>query len=163
MVTTNQPTVNGRRAKSKTVTNEVQDGGTKTVSSSADWNLKDSGQRRDFGTGSVRDVRDGKGRFDLLPAHALFLVARQFEEGAKKYGERNWEKGQPLSVYLDSALRHIFKHIEGHRDEPHDVAAAWNLLTFLDTKARIERGQLPAHLNDLPPAIAENVDIITSI
>ena len=59
--------------------------------------VRDSGQRQEFETGSRRDTREGKGRYDLLPAHAIFLVARQLEEGAKKYGERNWEKGQPLS------------------------------------------------------------------
>lgn len=29
--------------------------------------LKDSGSRRDFETGTVRDAADGKGRCDLLP------------------------------------------------------------------------------------------------
>lgn len=29
--------------------------------------LKDSGARREFGTGAVRDIADGKGRCDLLP------------------------------------------------------------------------------------------------
>ena len=29
--------------------------------------IKDSGQRRTFETGSVRDVSEGKGRCDLLP------------------------------------------------------------------------------------------------
>lgn len=29
--------------------------------------LKDSGSRRDFGTGAVRDIAEGKGRCDLLP------------------------------------------------------------------------------------------------
>ena len=33
--------------------------------------LKDSGARRDFGTGAVRDVADGKGRCDLLPLHQV--------------------------------------------------------------------------------------------
>ena len=38
--------------------------------------LKDSGARRDFGTGAVRDVADGKGRCDLLP---LGVIARTGE------------------------------------------------------------------------------------
>ena len=38
--------------------------------------LKDSGARRDFGTGAVRDVADGKGRCDLLP---LGVIARMGE------------------------------------------------------------------------------------
>lgn len=29
--------------------------------------LKDSGDRRDFGTGAVRDMQEGKGRMDLIP------------------------------------------------------------------------------------------------
>ncbi len=29
--------------------------------------LKDSGKRREFGTGAVRDINEGKGRCDLLP------------------------------------------------------------------------------------------------
>ena len=33
--------------------------------------LKDSGARRDFGTGAVRDVAEGKGRCDLLPLHQV--------------------------------------------------------------------------------------------
>ena len=96
--------------------------------------VKDSGQRQAFDTGSVRDTRDGKGRYDLLPSYAIYLVARQFEEGANKYGSRNWEKGQSLSRYVDSALRHLFKHLGGETDERHDVAAAWNCLAMLETK-----------------------------
>jgi Domain of unknown function (DUF5664) len=112
--------------------------------------IKDSGQRRTFSTGSVRDCAQGKGRFDLLPAWALEEVAKHFEAGADKYGERNWEKGQPLSKFLDSALRHLAKVLRGDTDEPHDRAAAWNVLCFLDTKRRIELGILPKELDDLP-------------
>ena len=113
-----------------------------------DVTVKDSGKRQKFSTGSRRDTRDGKGRYDLLPPHAIFLVARQLEEGAKKYGERNWEKGQPLSRFMDSALRHLLKHLEGHKDERHDVAAAWNILAMIETAHRIEVGQLPKELDD---------------
>jgi hypothetical protein len=81
------------------------------------------------------------------------MVARQLEEGAKKYNERNWEKGQPLSRYMDSALRHLFKHLEGFRDERHDVAAAWNILAMIETKNKIDKGLLPKQLNDLPEGV----------
>lgn len=111
---------------------------------------KDSGIRENFSTGSRRDTRKGKGRYDLLPTRALELLAIHFENGSVKYGDRNWEKGQPLSRYLDSALRHLFKHLQGLRDEPHAVAAAWNLLCLIDTERRIQDGLLPRHLNDLP-------------
>jgi hypothetical protein len=111
--------------------------------------VKDSGERRDFGTGSVRDVRDGKGRYDLLPVRAIRRLARHFENGAKKYGDRNWEKGQPLSVYLDSALRHGFNVLEGKTDEDHAAAMAWNIMAFIETQERILEGSLPASLADV--------------
>jgi hypothetical protein len=111
--------------------------------------VKDSGQRREFATGSVRDVREGKGRFDLLSPIALTRLAIHTENGAKKYGDRNWEKGQPLSSYLDSALRHINKYREGHRDEDHLAAAMWNVAAFIHTEEMIRRGRLPSVLSDM--------------
>ena len=133
--------------------------------------IKDSGQRRTFETGSVRDISEGKGRCDLLPLgvvgdflfdeilleienyirqgnvgdlfrvlehigetyydnlYFMFLdVAKQYEDGAKKYAERNWEKGQPLHVYIDSGVRHYLKFKAGLTDEPHLRAFVWNIL-----------------------------------
>lgn len=110
--------------------------------------VKDSGVRESFPTGSVRDTRAGKGRYDLLPTRALRRVARHFEAGAIKYGDRNWEKGQPISRYLDSALRHTFNHLEGQRDEDHLAAAAWNILAAIETGERCKAGLLPAALDD---------------
>lgn len=155
--------------------------------------IKDSGERREFETGAVRDMAEGKGRFDLMPlydvanlfsrdhriysivtdlaaisgfgykssdafvtnaiynfiayckekdfedvtigdvAEYMLEVAIHFEEGAKKYGERNWEKGLPFSSYLDSATRHLMKHISGMTDERHDRAFIWNLLAYAYT------------------------------
>ena len=155
--------------------------------------IKDSGERREFETGAVRDMAEGKGRFDLMPLsemanlfykddriHAIILdlsymldsesnrqdpfttnaihnfiaycknknfedvtlsdiaeymleVAIHFEEGAKKYGEHNWEKGLPLNSYIDSATRHLMKHISGMTDERHDRAFIWNLLAYAYT------------------------------
>lgn len=115
-----------------------------------DRKLQDSGQRQEFATGAVRDIQEGKGRYDLLPAAAIFAVARVFEEGANKYKARNFEAGMPLSRFIDSALRHTFKHLEGWRDEPHMAQAAWNLLAYIHTATMIERGLLPDNLNDLP-------------
>lgn len=55
-------------------------------------------------------------------------VAIHFEEGAKKYGERNWEKGIPVQRYIDSAVRHYLKWLRGDEDERHDRAFCWNIL-----------------------------------
>jgi len=102
-----------------------------------------------FSTGAVRDSRKAKGRYDLLPWSVLQLLAERFEEGAVKYGERNWEKGQPLSRYLDSCLRHLFQHLEGRTDEKHSVAALWNLMAFVWTQESIKNKTLPNTLDDL--------------
>lgn len=112
--------------------------------------LKDSGQRRSFGTGSVRDVAKGKGCFHLLPYRALTLAAKQMERGAAKYQSRNWERGQPLSSYFDSLQRHLWKHWQGWTDEPHLDAAVWNMLCYAETAERIRLCVLPKELDDRP-------------
>ena len=138
--------------------------------------LPDSGERRQFDSGAVRDIAQGKGRCDLMPlgvigewmGHdclmyideylytgnlcflwkaliafmdyrdmdpytSLLEVAKHFEDGAVKYGDRNWEKGIPIHCYIDSAVRHYFKYRRGDEDEPHDRAFMWNLLCALWT------------------------------
>ena len=148
--------------------------------------ILDSGNRREFETGAVRDIQEGKGRCDLLPLdvisriykddmvygnevsilmrdinryirlgdlwylenaiknaihmlfqgdvnYAMLELSKHFEEGAKKYGERNWEKGIPTHCYVDSALRHLFKHLGVQKDERHDIACLWNLMCCMWT------------------------------
>ena len=133
--------------------------------------ILDSGSRREFETGAVRDIAEGKGRCDLLPLgiigriiddstltwleiyvregdlkaldnaitifvngyvgnleSAILEVAKHYEEGAKKYAERNWEIGIPLHCYIDSAVRHYLKYRRGDDDEPHARAFLWNIL-----------------------------------
>ena len=80
---------------------------------------------------------------DLLPVR-LIEVAKILEAGWKKYAARNWEKGIPLSRYMDSGLRHAMKWLRGDRDEPHLAMAIWNLMCLQDTQLRIAEGLLPA-------------------
>lgn len=94
--------------------------------------IKDSGERTEFTTGAQRDMHAGKGRFDLLPWHAIHDVAKHCEEGALKYGERNVDKGIPQHSFIDSAFRHLKNYWTGETDEPHLRAAAWNILWALD-------------------------------
>lgn len=120
-------------------------------SAAEDKPLKDSGERAKFNTGAERDTNTNKGRFDLLPAYTITRLAKHYEKGAKKYDARNWEKGIPLSRYIDSALRHLFNHQDGQRDEDHMAAALWNITCFIETEERIRRGVLPATLDDTQP------------
>lgn len=112
--------------------------------------VKDSGQRESFDTGSVRDTRKGKGRYDLISPIGLRRLAQHYENGAAKYGDRNWEKGQSLSRYLDSAERHLESFKEGLRDEDHLSAVVWNIFCIIHTEEMIRRGKLPKSLDDLP-------------
>lgn len=146
--------------------------------------ILDSGDRVTYVTGAVRDVKEGKGRCDLMPldvvasfmddevirciydfqqdnsnllvlycalnelcdqnyeniakgiprnADMILDVGIHFEEGAKKYGEWNWQKGIPVQSYIDSAVRHYLKHLRGDSDENHLRAFVWNILCLIWT------------------------------
>jgi hypothetical protein len=180
-------------------------------------NVKDSGKRQAFNTGSVRDTSEGKGMPHLIAGeayakiiskcnikgdHLLFEIekrlnlyntivknkeenikfiyesiglvkqyiakitdntyysimvrlANHYANGAKKYAKNNWRKGQPISRYYDSAMRHLWKMIDGLEDEDHPAALYWNLLAIVQTKIDIEKGLLPKELNDFPFTIEE--------
>ena len=89
--------------------------------------IKDSGERTSFDSGAVRDMHEGKGRMDLLPWSAIMAVSKHCENGAKKYGEHNVDKGIPTYSLCDSAARHLAKYLEGWEGEPQLLAAAGNL------------------------------------
>ena len=119
-----------------------------------DYKLKDSGQRSKFKTGAVRDIRENKGRFDLISPIFLQRLAIVCEKGGKKYNDRNWEKGMPFMHYIDCAERHINDYKEGKRDEDHIIQSAWNLHCACHTLEMIERGLLPRELDDRPKEAA---------
>lgn len=125
----------------------------------ADREVKDSGHRHVFETGAERDRSAGKGRFDLLQWMALPRVAVILEKGADKYEARNWEKGMPISRFVDSAARHLGQYVAGETDEDHLGQAAWNLLSAIQTEEMIARGILPAELNDLPTYDPDHFDL----
>ena len=105
----------------------------------------DSGNRKEFETGALRDRAEGKGRFDLLSPYALLRMALRCEIGHKKYGDgRNWEKGMPISNFIDSAMRHIGQYVMGDDSEDHIGAALWNLMCVAHMEA------LKPEFQDLP-------------
>lgn len=109
----------------------------------------ETGKKRVFSTGAKKQAAEGKGMPSLVPGDAILDVAVHFEKGAVVHGARNWEKGIPLSVLLDSLERHLQQEKLGLTDEPHARSLAWNAIVYLATKLRIERGQLPANLDDM--------------
>lgn len=109
--------------------------------------IKDNGGRTEFPTGAVRDIKEGVGRMDLLPMCALIRLSKHFEAGANKYGEYNWQKGIYIHSYIDSALRHLAKYVDGQDDEDHLCASAWNLLCAMWTEEkRPDMQDIPARM-----------------
>lgn len=125
--------------------------------------LPDSGHRVDYGNGARRESAPGKGRYDLISPIAEDKLAKLLEKGALKYsvwdddgnllesGERNWENGLPLHLFVDSCKRHLrmLMMAEGEDYEDHAVAALWNMMALVHTMEMIDRGLLPAELDDL--------------
>ena len=110
---------------------------------------KDSGEREQFETGAKRDVQTGKGRYDLISPVMLRRLAGVLERGAEKYGDRNWEKGMPMSRCMNSTLRHLNQYLAGERDEDHLAQALWNIMVMIHFE------ELRPELHDLCPASSE--------
>ncbi len=103
---------------------------------------------RDFGppaTGEVRVVNEATGgekgqklaRFDLIPAHPLWLLAEHYGRGARKYADRNWERGYDWSLSFQAMQRHAWLYWQGEdidpeTGSPHLVAVAWHAFALLE-------------------------------
>ena len=109
-----------------------------------------------FDTGAVREDKTGKGRCDLLPMCALIRLSKHFEKGSDDHGERNWEKGLPMHSFLDSAIRHLFKYVDGWTDEDHLCAAAWNVLCAMWTEEK------KPEMQDIPTRMGKTIKKHTS-
>lgn len=98
--------------------------------SANNFGIKDSGKRQKFDTGAVRDSEE-KTRPDLISPHALMRVGEHMARGAKKYGDRNWEKGMPTERFLASAYRHLLQYQIGDREEDHLSAIIFNIQAII--------------------------------
>ena len=180
--------------------------------------VKDSGKRQNFDTGSVRDTDEGKGQPHLIAGEALCKalnfhitsaeltdlkiieenllsysklvedrekniyyiyssieliskyisstednthssvmkrLAKHYQNGAKKYSKNNWRKGQPISRYYDSSMRHLWALMDDKTEEDHAAALLWNLIAIIQTKIDVQKGLLSTELNDYPFTIEE--------
>jgi len=112
--------------------------------------MEDSGKRTEFSTGAVRDSSDDKPRPDLISPYAQWRKGLWLAEGAKKYKERNWEKGMKFSRCIASIFRHLLEYMMGKRNEDHLAAIAVNAEFLMHYEAMIEKGLLPKSLDDMP-------------
>lgn len=107
-----------------------------------------AGQKVAESTGALRHDATGKGRFDLLPYHAILRYARHMENGVTEggYEPGNWRRGISVSRCISSALRHTFQYLEGFKDEDHLAAAIWNLCAIAHFEATMPAVcDLPRH------------------
>jgi len=121
--------------------------------------VKDSGKRQNFQTGSVRDTNEGKGRFDLISPIALKRLAKHYENGARKYGDNNWQKGIPIKRLLESALRHLNSYLIGDRSEDHIIACAWNCFAAAHTEDMIFNRLMSSFLAEGIPCYINEKDM----
>lgn len=121
--------------------------------------MKDGGKKQSFGEGmAIRDTADDKPRPDLISPFAEERQGAWLGMGARKYAERNWEKGMPFSRCVASLRRHIMRFQQGMKDEDHLAAVMFNAMALIHYEEMIERGVLPATLNDMPAYQAIKVE-----
>lgn len=109
--------------------------------------MENKKEMKSFESGAIRENKDGKGRHDLLPFCALNRLAKHFQKSLREHPERNWEKGIPMSSFLDSAIRHLFNYMDGQTDEDHLCSAAWNILCAMWTEEKLPQMQnIPSRL-----------------
>lgn len=102
---------------------------------------KDSGIRQAYDSGMVRDIQDGKPRYELLDRTYLREWAELMARGAEKYGDDNWrlaDSKEELARFKASALRHMFQWMDDETDEAHHVAVAFNIAAAEYVKKKLE-------------------------
>jgi hypothetical protein len=112
--------------------------------------ILDSGERRQFEGGAVRDRGDFKPRPDLISPHVQMREGAILAAGAEKYDPRNWEEGMPISECIASCMRHLFKFMLGRTDEDHLAMARTNLGFAMHYEEEIKAGRLDPKWDDMP-------------
>lgn len=89
-------------------------------------------------------------RYDLVPQDALWALAEHFGRGARKYEDRNWEKGYAWSLSYAALQRHLAQWWQGEDIDPdpslldedgvprslHLTAVAWHAMVLLSFALR---------------------------
>lgn len=100
--------------------------------------MTDTSNNRQFDSGAQRDTGDGKLCMSLVPIKELERVMERYRSGGAKYGDNNWTKGMPLSVYYDSANRHMMQWWQGDESEDHAAAVVWNMMCAMWTEKNLD-------------------------
>lgn len=87
-------------------------------------------------TGMKNDKLDDKTRWELIPLDCLEDIARVYTEGAKKYGDNNWQNLENgYERYKGALLRHLYastyEEFDPETKVRHEAAVAWNSIALL--------------------------------
>lgn len=80
-----------------------------------------------FPTGAVR-VSSETPLYNNIPPSVLRRIALIFNEGAKHYGEDNWQKGLPWKDTYNHMVDHLMKYCEGSKEEDSLAKVAWGCI-----------------------------------
>ena len=111
--------------------------------------------------GKKNDRKDDKTRWELIPLDCLEDIARVYTEGAKKYGDNNWQNlDNGYQRYKAAMLRHLLEYEKGNTiDEDtgchHLAQVAWNAIAMLWISKHTFR---KATVEDLSKALDERIE-----
>lgn len=93
-------------------------------------------------TGGVKGQKEA--RYDLIPGEALEMLARNYGRGARKYDERNWERGYDWSLSFAALNRHLWQFWNGEdMDEevglPHLTCVLFHAMALLQFQLHPEK------------------------
>lgn len=106
-----------------------------------DYQIKDSGERKQFNGGMVRDTSDNKVDYTLIRDGVMYKRwAIHMTKGAQKYEKRNWMKAnglEELDRFKESAARHFEQWLNGDVDEDHGAAVMFNINGYETLKSKL--------------------------
>lgn len=96
-------------------------------------------EERVFKSGAKRDSNEGRPRPDLISPYFTNRLGVLLAQGASKYGAKNWEKGIPSDVFLESLERHLVAYKQSlmvgfssdYKNEDHLAAIAFNVMGII--------------------------------
>ena len=101
-------------------------------------------------SGALKHLED-KLRLDLIPPECIEAIGSVLSYGAKKYSDRNWEKGIQMSIQYGSALRHLMSWAKGididKESGLHHIDQALTNLAMIATQTRRGRVDLDDRQN----------------
>lgn len=118
------------------------------------FEIKDSGDRKQFSSGMVRDTAEGKIDFTSVRFGPMYRRwAEHTTKGRAKYpdpapGIPNWTLAEGIEEFLrarESLLRHEEAYLAGETDEDHAAAMFFNINVMEYARAAIEAqgGKVP--------------------